>query len=474
MKKNGLLQFLAEHGFVDLSYRLGGFCAQFIAPFHWGYFKYFSYSRFLERSQWWPRETLEAYQITRLKAVCEHASRHVPYYRRLFAERGLKPEDFNTLKDLERIPVLTKECLVRDPQSFVAENIPLGRHKSRYKLVKTSGSTGRPLSVYRDRNTLYQIYAVKRWRNSLAGIGGRFRLIHAWSKPFLENGWDAAVWHEPYYAKLSLSTLPRDAGRFGDYLSVIKKFKPDFVCGAPSFLSALASYARKKGVFDTRFPVFLSYYENLYSFQKEIIQQQFGCDVFSCYATEEFELMAAECIHHEGMHIESRKGILEIVDDGGRHRSPGEKGRIVYSSFDNFVMPLIRYETGDIGSVARTRCSCGRVLPLLTALEGRTSEVISYRNKNIYPSVLSLALRGLENVKECQFVYKGEGLLRARVVKMDEGLFFDTARLIAQLKAVIGEDFVIQVDFAGSIARSAAGKFAFVSNESAREEGGRP
>ena len=102
---------------------------------------------FLQESQWWSKEKLEEYQMQQLSRLLHHAYENVPYYRRVFDERGLKPKDIQDIGDLKRLPYLTKEIIQGNLPDLVATNYP----QSKLQYVTTGGSTGIPLGLYHER-----------------------------------------------------------------------------------------------------------------------------------------------------------------------------------------------------------------------------------------------------------------------------------------------------------------------------------
>ena len=101
----------------------------------------------LRERQWWPASRLEEDAVVRVRRLIEHAQAHVPYYRRLFGDAGLHPEDIRNLADLSRVPVTTKVAL-RDSgiEQTTGDNLPRSRHWP----IRTSGSTGIPLVFHAD------------------------------------------------------------------------------------------------------------------------------------------------------------------------------------------------------------------------------------------------------------------------------------------------------------------------------------
>ena len=459
--KKGIIESLAEWFPKSPLYAAGILCAKVLEPLKYGYFKYKSFVRFLDESQWWPEEKLREYQQEQLSNLLEYVYKNVPYYRDVFKRRGLTPQDFNSIEDLKKLPILSKEDVFNNFDKLIVNISPAELNK-RAILGYTSGSTGKRMVIYRDRKYIFKNMALYRWNMSLANIRSGSRYIQLWSKAFIARNNKNIKIFDPYNVRLSLSTVPQEVHRLEEYCECIKSFKPSFIFGSPSFLYTLACYLHDNGDNTVQFPVFVSCYENLYSYQRRAIEHQFGCEVFNFYGSEESLIYAMECDKHEGMHIDMRKGIMEIVDENGEIVSCGRRGRIICTGFDNFVMPLIRYDMGDIGSVSENKCSCGRGLPLLKSLDGRTSEVIKYKDKHIYPATLSVILEQLNNIKECQFIQEDKGRIIVNVVKRKGYSSNDTRELTEKLRHVIDKDLSPEINFLDYIPRNKMGKFQLV------------
>lgn len=425
--------------------------------------RYKRFYDFLERSQWWPKEEVEAYQAKRLATIIKYCYEYVPYYQEIFRKRKIRPNDIVSVDGLRKLPILTKEDVVNNLDKLISRKVSI-KDRRRLQSTHTSGSTGKPMLFYHDRKARFINDAFRAWRLSLARIKPYSKFIKLWSRPFLEKNIKNIALHEPSLLRLSLSNAPCAIDEANKHLHFIKKFKPDYVAGSPSFLYALACYAQDKGHDDIQFSVFFSHYESLYPYQKSAIEKQFNCEIFRYYSSEEYPVFAVECEKHAGLHIETRKGAMEILDDNGQFVKNGTCGRIVCTGFDNFVMPLIRYDIGDIGAIAPGQCSCGRSLPLLQSLEGRSNEFLFYKNKYIYPATLSFLLQRFRNIKECQFVQEESEKIRINIVKRKQYSLQDTDQLIKNVQQIVNGQLSVDVNFVDKISRTGMGKFQFVVN----------
>ena len=125
--------------------------------------------------------------------------------------------------------------------------------------------------------------------------------------------------------------------------------------------------------------------EKVLPFQREVMERVFGCPVFNTYGSREFMLIASECEKHEGLHVNVENLIVEIVKEDGTYAREGETGRIIITDLHNYGMPFIRYEIGDLAVFTERRCSCGRGLPIIEDVVGRSLDMIKTPEGKIVP-----------------------------------------------------------------------------------------
>jgi phenylacetate-CoA ligase len=121
--------------------------------------------------------------------------------------------------------------------------------------------------------------------------------------------------------------------------------------------------------------------------EREDCRRVFGADIISLYASKEVYNIAHQCPSGTHYHVNSEMILLEVVDDEGNPCPPGVRGRSIVTSFFNTSQPIIRYDLGD-QIVMGGRCSCGRTLPVIKRIEGRTTHLFRFPDgRKIAPSV---------------------------------------------------------------------------------------
>jgi phenylacetate-CoA ligase len=420
------------------------------------------YLKELEASQWWSRSKILELQNECLGKLMEQTYRDVPYYRRIFDERALKPCSIHSAKDLEKLPVLTKQ-IIRDHSAELLSAGFTARQRVRFS---TGGSTGEPLQFYRTRpDELSRDLAAAQRALGWAGyeLGDKLARI-AVVRPYpsiihriSESGKHLFERYLMIDAKqVSAQTLPF-------YVKQLEKFQPRFICGYPNAIELAARFILKAGRPHLKPAAIITDSEQLYDYQRELFSSVFGCPTFSNYDSWEAHAIATECAEHSGLHIAAENLIVEIVDDAGNQLSAGREGRIAITSLHNHAMPFIRYIIGDLGVAKDELCHCGRGLPLLAGLSGRTTDVIYTKSgKAISGTALLHVFLPPMGVSQFQFVQESYEKVVIKVI-MDRNYpkaYLDdlTSRLTQRYKKLLEENLDIRIEFVDAIPLTKDGK----------------
>jgi len=435
----------------------------FVPPsIHYGKVFWETY-HFLQESQWWSREKLEEYQMQQLSNLLHHAYENVPYYRRVFDERGLKPEDIRDLSDMRRLPYLTKEIIQQNLSDLVGQNYP----KEKLQYVTTGGTTGIPLGFYAEKGVFDDrewAFMLTQWNrvgfkmdercvvlrgNIVSSNNGKF-----WKYGVISRNLILSSYH------MTDQTLPK-------YVSKIRQFKPSFIQAYPSAISILARFMKENNI--EPFPnikALLCGSENLYSWQRQLLEQVFQCRVYSWYGHSERAVLAGECEKSTCYHIFPEYGFMELIANNGQPVSnEGEIGEVVATGFNNYVMPFIRFKTQDVGVYSTRRCNCGRNYPLMQRVEGRLQDYFVSFNGDLVPltgGTDGLILEVSENVRKAQFCQDRRGHATLKLVKKDSYNEHDTVRIQDALRRRYGIDLSFEIEFVEDILLSPRGKFRFL------------
>ena len=415
--------------------------------------------KFLQESQWWDRRKLEEYQIRQLELLIKHAYNNVPYYRRIFDERGLKPKNIKCFDDLRKLPYLTKHDVRNNLSDLIAKNYP----KTKIHYVRTSGSVGIPLSLCWENGVTDPKESAFIWRqwNWAGYFFGQKRLIlrgNIINK--VKDGKRHWCEYNPLQNALVLSSYDMKNENLSGYIEEIIKFRPEAIQGYPSSLYILADFLREKKQKLHGIRCIFTSSETLLYYQKEKIIMHLGARIYDHYGNTERNALIMQC--EEGnYHIISEYGVLQLEDADGRLiQEENTVGEIIATGFDNYAMPFIRYRTGDRALSSNKICTCGRNFPLLGRIEGRTQEFI-VTNYNGYISMT--VIHGLhsdifDNVKQFQFYQDMPSRVILKIVKRDAYSEMDSSKIINKLQEELGHEMDIQLVFVNEIPRSAGGK----------------
>ena len=416
--------------------------------------------RSLERSEWWTVEALELHQVARLRALLIRAGKRVPYYRRLFGELRFDPESISSLHDLERLPFLTKDVIRKNLEDLKA----LG---ARLRLFNTGGSTGEPLQFFIGRERVSHDVAAK-WRATRWwGVDIGDPEIVVWGSP-IELGAQDRV-RELRDRLLRTELLPAfemSEKRLDEFVDRIRAVRPKMIFGYPSALALIAEHAARRGrnLWKAGVRVAFVTAEQLFEHQKKTIAEVFGCAVANGYGGRDLGFVAHEC-PGGGFHVTAEDVVVEIVDEYGNVVPKGETGEIVVTHLASAEFPFVRYRSGDLGALSEWLCPCGRGLPLLEAVHGRTTDfVVSEDGTVMHALAVIYAVRDVPGVKN--FKVLQEDRSHIRVFLIPENGFSQEAeeKIRTRLAARLGKGVRISIERVDEIPRSRSGKHRYVES----------
>jgi len=416
---------------------------------------------FLQESQHWSLEQFQAYQVEQLQQVLGQAFTHVPYYRNIARELGCRAEDFTSLADLAKFPLLEKTALRGHEHEFLHEQIDYRKCNH----FHTSGTTGTALHIYESRAAFSKRYAFVSRLRSWTGVPSpmmphRAQFTGRNLIPASQNPRQHIYWRYNYPGRALVCSMSNISAETVPYFAkALRDYRPDLIDGYPSALSLIARLCLHKGIELPRPKAVITTAETLFPEQRMEIKNAFGCPVYNQYAATEPSCFCADC-EQGNMHISPEYGIVELVDDAGNLVPPGQEGQIVVTSFLNPAMPIIRYRLGDM-AVARDpneRCSCGRQMPMLERVLGRIDDIL-YAPGRGYILGMNRMFYGLDDVIEGQVVQEALDRIHVLIVPADN--FSEQTRTKLHHKFVerFGDQVQIEVECVPAINRGANGKF---------------
>jgi len=436
-------------------------CSQFLFPLHErlkGHNSVAVRVR-LEESQWWSAERLADDRAQRLREFLVDIGQRVPYYRDLFSRLGFAPQSVRSLDALLALPLLDKPDIRANLERLKAEGHgPLSRYN-------TGGSSGEPLIFFMGKGRKSHDVAAK-WRATRwwdVDIGDRELVV--WGSPVelgaqdrirrLRDGLMRS--HLLPAFEMSLANLDR-------FVGTIRATRPTMLFGYPSSLSLIALHARQKNLDMSSLGIKVAFVtsEKLYDEQRAVISEVFGCPVANGYGARDAGFIAHEC-PSGSLHVSAEDIIVETLRSDGTPTAAGEAGEIVVTHLATADFPFVRYRTGDVGLLGSKRCVCGRGLPVLEEISGRTTDfVVAHDGTVMHGLALIYTVRDLPGVD--RFRIEQVSIDQTVVTLVTGPAFARNAeeRIVRDFKARLGQAVDVRIVQVVDIPNEPSGKFRYV------------
>jgi phenylacetate-CoA ligase len=395
--------------------------------------------------QWSDRQRTRRTQAQKLRRLLEHAYKTVPYYRKLFDEAGIVPAQCNSLDDLRRIPVTSKATL---RQSEPRDLISTDYRPRDLEPDCSSGSTGTPFTVHLDKD--YVLNRNLRFLRGLRAVGYRpgDKLLLITDR----HGSKGKSW-----MRWKQVSLEEPADRL---LETIDAYRPDVLYGFGAPLRQLAERITATG-YRITFPIRIIWTaETLDSVSRHLVEIAFATRIFDFYGMTEMGLVAWECPAHSGYHLSEESVIVEYVPVDGS----GNARKMVMTNLDLYSMPLIRFDSGDLGVQAPDEtCACGRSLARLERVEGRVIDCIKLPGGETLSTYLFICqFEILPGVRRFQIVQDGDNHITISIDAATESRPSLDREIPNIMRRVAGNRLAFTIHYCDTIAGTDAGKFRAV------------
>lgn len=411
------------------------------------------------------RSDLDVYRNNRLRSLIHHCYDNVPFYRTLMDERGLVPEDISQIDELPKIPPLTRLDLRKHLNDLVARNVDL----SKCVRNKSSGSTGEPVVSFHDREAQSASIAARFYCWGVAGWqigdpmvqirGGSRTILEAWSKPS-SRLWSWLIRRRRFWAYNLVEQHKLDTVLYEVY-----RYKPAIILGYANALTALAIRAIDLGLPKLDCRAVLTFAESLFEQNRKIIEAQFG-PVYDQYGCNEIWAIAYQCNMGQGYHVLEPHVVVELepLSHAGDNSS-----RVLVTDLDNFAMPLIRYQVGDLATIETTqKCPCGSIFQRLERIMGRETDLIETAQGGYYlvPGFpMGNAIQSVETIYQHQVAVLRDGTIELRLVTEKPLSSEEMILLRDHLKEYIGKETKLRIKRVDTILPSPSGKVNLVVRE---------
>jgi phenylacetate-CoA ligase len=366
----------------------------------------------LNESQWWPRERLDALRLERLQSLAQSAWTHSPYWRSLMETRGFTPADIRDLSDLQRFPLMDKETIRNH-----CEEIVWREEGARLQRVRTSGSTNEPLTFYTNSNREAHINAARMRGHEWVGMRRGQKEMYFWGSPIELSKQDCINRFRDWLINDALTNgFAVKPDLIPQYFNYWMRWRPKCLFGYPCSLSVVATMAPAAGIHlqqlkNRGLQMIITTSEMLTDSARQTIADAFGVPVYDSYGLREGGLIGHECKHF-AMHTTDEQLILETIDPQTLQPTDGE-GELVLTNIVNRVTPVIRYRTGDIVTLSKAPCPCGRTLDSVRVSGGRVTDFIITADGTWVPGyAIQYVCRAVPGIAKFQIHQDEQGKIR--------------------------------------------------------------
>ena len=352
--------------------------------------KYFS-----EKIETASREEMTALQSERLKKTVRLVWDKVAPYRKMMEEKGVCPDDIQSVDDLKKLPFTNKTDL--------RDNYPFGLFAADKKNVTrihaSSGTTGKPTVVGYTKNDL-AMWGECAARAIAAAGGTEEDTLHiSYGYGLFTGGLGLHTGGET----LGATVIPVSTGNTAKQIQIMQDFGSTILCCTPSYALYIGETLEEKGIdlstISLKAGIFGAepWTENM----RKAIEKKLGIKAYDIYGLSEIvgPGVSFECECHNGLHVNEDNFIPEIIDpDTGEVLPDGCEGELVFTCITKEALPLIRYRTHDIASLSREKCACGRTLVRMSKPIGRSDDMLIIRGVNVFPSQVESVLMTFSQV----------------------------------------------------------------------------
>lgn len=413
--------------------------------------KFASFYKSILESQYYTQKELEELINNNFRKLLKYTVANVPFYKEMLGEE-LDLRNIDSISQLNKLPIMRKEDVRKHFKKLTSKEMD----KKKYSVDFTSGSTGTSINIVKFKDSTDKALAFY-WRyNEWAGLGFGDRIVFLTGMTFTDSKRIFKYDHN----KLFLSAFHITKDNLKIFSNLIQDFKPAALRGYPSAIMLLTKYMRKNGIIPPKLKVIILTAECLLDEYRKEISSYWNCRIQNIYGQAENVVSIGEC-EKGNLHISSEFGYMELVDKEGKSVAPGTPGKIIGTGFTNFAMPFIRYDTRDVAVLSTESCSCGRSLPVVKSIEGRSEDIIVTPDGRMVGR-LDAAFKYSGGIELSQILQDDPGSITVKIVRGENYNSGDVDRLEIELRKRLGYKIKISYNFVDNIERTALGKLRFV------------
>ena len=430
----------------------------------------FRYLRFLRFVESFSLEELLRLQNEKVIGLIRHAYKNVPYYKEVLSKAGVVKGETIDLDRFGRIPILTKQTVIREGATLYSSD-----HVIRNSFRNTTGgSTGEPVGFLQDKEYEARSFATRFLFDQWGGkdVGEREILLWGSERDVLGGSDKLSTRLRRWgFNTLVLNSFLMTDEKMGQYVERWNNLRPKQVWAYTSSILELARYIKRRSVLIHSPASIICAAETLTEDVRQIIEETFQCPALNQYGSREAGAIACECLKKEGLHVFVLDNKVEILNDNLEPCGAGQMGKIYITTLNNYSMPLIRYDIGDMAVVAENKkCSCGRSWPLIANVIGRHIEAFRTRDGRVVPGQFFIHFVGVVYnegyIKRFQVIQKDYDKILVRVVINDEAKFNSRKQdIVESIRKVMGEGCKVDFEYVDDIPPAKSGKYLYTLSE---------
>ena len=392
-----------------------------------------------EKIETMPREDLEELQLKKLQKIVKQAFNKIPYYEQKYTACEVYPEDIETLKDIEKLPYITKDDL--------RESYPFGLFAVDMKEIKelhsSSGTTGKPVvSGYTEKD-------LDTWAETIArgltmmGIGEEDILQNTHGYGMFTGGFGVHYGSH----KVGAAIIPISTGQTRRQIEIMQDFNTTRLIFTPSYGIHLAEVAIEDGINPKDLNIkSIGFGAEMWTEEiRQRVEELYGAKAYNIYGLTELmgPGVGVECEAQKGLHVSEDIYYPEIIDPNTLEvLGSNQKGELVLTNLEREGMPIIRFRTKDLTKITYEKCECGRTHGRISRITGRSDDMIKVKGVAIFPSQIEKALLKAGDVEpHYLIIVTRPGTLDQIEIKVEisQDIFFDGVKEMITIKNKIAK-----------------------------------
>lgn len=413
----------------------------------------------LRKTQWLSRSELDQYQFSKIKHLVTSAYENIPYYHHLYQDHDIHPLEVKTWDDFHSLPIVTKEDVKKHLEEFINP-----RKQTYAQDVFTGASTGEPMKFYIEDSFWWWNAAYEQRGREWHGVQEGDKVAWIWGAEDDIPDW---TWYAQIKSRLMrhryLNAFNMTEKNMKQFADMLQTWQPALIRAYSSMLYLFARFLKENHIDDLR-PTFVeTTAEKLKPHQKKLVSDVFHCPVVDVYTAREFGTIGYTC-EAGNLHIGETR-YLELISND--HLPSGEQaGTVVITSLHQNLMPFIRYQLDDEACFSTEKCPCGRELPILKEIFGRTNDyILTPDDRFVHDGFFNFYFWTKPGVVQYQIYQPRVDHLQVRLVvgeEIDQGSL-DTMR--DELREELGKSMSIDIQVLDELELTPAGKNRYLISD---------